>query len=195
MAKLESHCSIYVEATSAFPAQTSTVGVAHPEWAPEMWKAHTYVRTSTYFLHPLPASVWQNLGSKAELFGLRFLGNKMSAGSTQRPEKRLLNRRLFLCERTSFRAPKVLDAFQNIRMSEKAQSSNVCTRCAHAPTPLPTAGIRFSCIKTKCYCAQWTVQLLNYPAQIIVDRCICHCVQCTVLPSYFWLFGIRIEVG
>ena len=108
----------------------------------------------------------------------------MSASSAQRPEQRLLNRRLFLCERTSFRAPKVLDAFQNIRISEKTQSSNVCTRCAHAPAPprpIPTAGIRFSFIKTKCYCAQWTVQLLNCPAQIIVDRCICHCVpvHCT----------------
>ena len=122
----------------------------------------------------------------------------MSASSAQRPEQRLLNRRLFLCERTSFRAPKVLDAFQNIRISEKTQSSNVCTRCAHAPAPprpIPTAGIRFSFIKTKCYCAQWTVQLLNCPAQIIVDRCICHCVHCTAPPpSYFWLFGIRIEV-
>ena len=63
----------------------------------------------------------------------------MSASSAQRPEQRLLNRRLFLCERTSFRAPKVLDAFQNIRMSEKAQSSNVCAKCAHAPAaPRPT---------------------------------------------------------
>ena len=63
----------------------------------------------------------------------------MSASSAQRPEKRLLNRRLFLCERTSFRAPKVLDAFQNIRISEKTQSSNVCARCAHAPAaPRPT---------------------------------------------------------
>ena len=111
----------------------------------------------------------------------------MSASSAQKPERRLLNRRLFLCERTSFRAPKVLDAFQNIRMSEKAQSSNVCTRCAHAPTPLPTAGIRFSFIKTKCYCAQWTVQLLNCPAQIIVDRCICHCVHCTTVYAFIFL--------
>lgn len=65
---------------------------------------------------------------------------------------------------------------------------------ACARRALPTAGIRFSFIKTKCYCAQWTVQLLNCPAQIIVDRCICHCVHCTVPPSYFWLFRIRIEV-
>ena len=69
MAKLESHCSIYVEATSAFPAQTSTVGVAHPEWAPEMWKAHTYERVRSFHTHFRPQCD-RILGSKAELFGL-----------------------------------------------------------------------------------------------------------------------------
>ena len=39
----------------------------------------------------------------------------------------------FLRESTTFRAPKVLDAFQNIRMAEKVQSLKLIKGGAHAP--------------------------------------------------------------